>query len=67
MKISEMTFKDRFDDLLEKITTIKEGLEEETETGDCKIKPEVQQLESLFRRLTKLRDDVLVKKEREVT
>lgn len=57
-----MTIKDRFDDLLEKITGIKEGLEEESDESDCHVVPEIQELESLFRRLTKLRDDILEKK-----
>ena len=59
MKIEEMTIKDRFDDLLEKITAIKEGLENEvsvSEDEDLDIDLELQELESLFRRLTKLRD-----------
>jgi hypothetical protein len=63
MKISEMTIKDRFDDLLEKITGIQEGLKDAVDDSDVDIRPELQQLEALFRRLTKLRDDVL-KKER---
>ena len=64
MKISEMSFKDRFDDLIEKITGIHEDLEEDISAteSDLDLRPELQELESLGRRLTKLRDDILAEK-----
>lgn len=59
MKISETPIKDRFDDLLEKIVFIRSGIEDEMENEEPHLKHELKDLDTVCRRLEKLRDYVL--------